>query len=169
MRQIRQSCILFIITIIKCYGRFFICAYQVFQRLFAPYLFAGCYQSSCIAMSSLPSSFVAQTTATSASDPLVWFHGNRGENVWSLLGAWHRGKRSVLEIGDQIETKISPPPEGSMRVSRSPTSGPPWPLIHQPHKGHKNWTSHNWQRISSLQNPGLFPSGHPIAKSGWGT
>ena len=49
------------------------CVYQVFQRLFAPYLIAGYYRPSFIVMSSLPSSVAANTTATSASDPLVRF------------------------------------------------------------------------------------------------
>ena len=60
-------------------------------------------------MCSWPSSVAAQTTATSASDPLVRFHGSTGEIFLSLLGAWHRGKRSILEIVDQIQTKISSP------------------------------------------------------------
>ena len=58
-------------------------------------------------MSSLPSNIAAHATATSARDPTVWFHGSRGESFSSLLGAWHRGKRLVREIVDQIEVKIA--------------------------------------------------------------
>ena len=60
-------------------------------------------------MSSVPSNVAAHTTATSAPDHRVWCHGSRGENVSSLLGVWHRGKRSVHDIVDQIQVKISSP------------------------------------------------------------
>ena len=60
-------------------------------------------------MSFVPSNVAAHATATSAPDPTVWFHSGRGENFSSLLGAWHRGKRSVREIVDQIQVKISSP------------------------------------------------------------
>ena len=56
-------------------------------------------------MSSGPS----HATATSAPDPTVWFHGSRGENLSSLLGAWHRGKRSIRKIVDHIQVKITSP------------------------------------------------------------
>ena len=60
-------------------------------------------------MSSVPSNVAAHVTATSAPDHLVWFHGSRGENFSSLLGVWHRGKRSVRDIADQTQVKISSP------------------------------------------------------------
>ena len=60
-------------------------------------------------MSCVPSNVAAHATATSAPDHLVWFHGSRGENFSSLLGVWHRGKRSVQDIVDQIQVKISSP------------------------------------------------------------
>ena len=60
-------------------------------------------------MSSVPSNVAAHATATSAPDHLVWFHGSRGENVSSLLGVWHRGKRWVQDIVDKIQIKISSP------------------------------------------------------------
>ena len=60
-------------------------------------------------MSSLPSNVAAHATATSAADPTVWFHGSRGEGFLSLLGVWHCGKRSVREIVDQSQVKISSP------------------------------------------------------------
>ena len=60
-------------------------------------------------MSSVPSNVAAHATATSAPDHPVWFHGSRGENFSSLLGVWHRGKRSVQDIMDQIQVKISSP------------------------------------------------------------
>ena len=62
-----------------------------------------------IVMSSVPSNVAAHATATSAPDHQVWFHGSRGENLLSLLGVWHRGKRSVQDIVDQIQIKISSP------------------------------------------------------------
>ena len=49
----------------------------------------------------------AHATATSAPDHPVWFHGSRGEIFSSLLGVWHRRKRSVRDIVDQIQVKIS--------------------------------------------------------------
>ena len=60
-------------------------------------------------MSSVPSNVAAHATATSAPDHPVWFHGSRGENFSSLLGVWHRGKRSVQDIVDQIQIKIASP------------------------------------------------------------
>ena len=60
-------------------------------------------------MSSAPSNVAAHATATSAPDHPVWFHGSRGENFSSLLGVWHRGKRSVQDIVDQNQVKISSP------------------------------------------------------------
>ena len=60
-------------------------------------------------MSSVPSNVAAHATATSAPDHSVWFHGGRGENFSSLFGVWHRGKRSVQDIVDQIQIKISFP------------------------------------------------------------
>ena len=60
-------------------------------------------------MSSVPSNVAAHATATSAPDHPVWFHGSRGENFSSLFGVWHRGKRSVQDIVDQIQIKISSP------------------------------------------------------------
>ena len=60
-------------------------------------------------MSSVPSNVAAYATATSAPDHPVWIHGSRGENFLSLLGVWHRGKRSVQHIVDQIQVKISSP------------------------------------------------------------
>ena len=60
-------------------------------------------------MSSVPSNVAAHGTVTSAPHPTVCFHGTRGENFSCLLGAWHRGKRSVREIVDQIPVKISSP------------------------------------------------------------
>ena len=60
-------------------------------------------------MSSVPSNVAAHATATSAPDHPVWFHGSRGENFSSLLGVSHRGKRSVQDIMDQIQVKISSP------------------------------------------------------------
>ena len=60
-------------------------------------------------MSSVPSNVAVHATATSAPDHSVWFHGSRGENASSLLGVWHRGKRSVQDIVDQIQIKISSP------------------------------------------------------------
>ena len=60
-------------------------------------------------MSSVPSNDTAHATATSAPDHPVMFHGSRGENVSSLLGVWHRGKRSVRNIVDLIQLKISSP------------------------------------------------------------
>ena len=60
-------------------------------------------------MSSVPSNVAAHATVTSAPDHPVWFHGSRGENVSSLLGVGHRGKRSVQDIVDQIQGKISSP------------------------------------------------------------
>ena len=60
-------------------------------------------------MSSVPSNVAAHATATSAPDHPVWFHGSRGANVLSLLGVWHRGKRSVQDILDRTQIKISSP------------------------------------------------------------
>ena len=60
-------------------------------------------------MSSVPGNVAAHATATSASGHPVWFHGSRGENFSSLLGVWHRGKRSVRDIVDQIQEKVSSP------------------------------------------------------------
>ena len=60
-------------------------------------------------MSSLQSNVVAHAAATSAPDPTVWFHGSRGGKVSSLLGLWHRGKRSFRDIVDIIQVKISSP------------------------------------------------------------
>ena len=60
-------------------------------------------------MSSSSSNAAAHATATSAPDHSVWFHGTRGEDVLSLLGAWHHRTRSVSEIGDHIQTRISSP------------------------------------------------------------
>ena len=60
-------------------------------------------------MSSVPSNVAAHATATSAPDHPVWFHGSRGENVSSLLGVWHPGKRSVCDSVDQIQVEISSP------------------------------------------------------------
>ena len=74
-----------------------------------------------IVTSSVPSNVAAHATATSAPDRSVWFHCSRGKNVLSLLGVWHRGKRSVRDIVDKIQGKISPREE-KLRVSRSPLS-----------------------------------------------
>ena len=60
-------------------------------------------------MSSVPSTVAAHATATPAPGHPVWFHGSRGENFSSLLGVWHRGKRSVHDIVDQIQVTISSP------------------------------------------------------------
>ena len=60
-------------------------------------------------MSFVPSNMAAHATATFAPDHAVWFHGSRGETVSSLLGVWQRGKRSVQDIVDQIQVKISSP------------------------------------------------------------
>ena len=57
----------------------------------------------------MPSNVAAHATATSAPDHPVWFHGSRGEIFSCLLGFWHRGKRSVQDIVDQIQIKISSP------------------------------------------------------------
>ena len=83
------------------------CAYQVFHWLCVSYLFAGYYSVDTIVMSSLPSNVAAHATATSAPDPTVWFHCSRGENVSSLLGAWHHRTPSVCEIVDLFQVKIS--------------------------------------------------------------
>ena len=60
-------------------------------------------------MSSVPSNVATHTTATSAPDQPVWFHGSRGKIFLSLLGVWHRDKRSVGDIVYQIQVKISSP------------------------------------------------------------
>ena len=60
-------------------------------------------------MSSVPSNVAAHATATSAPNHSVWFHGSTGEIFSSLLGVWHRGKRLVRDIVDQIQEKISSP------------------------------------------------------------
>ena len=60
-------------------------------------------------MSSVPSNVAAHANGTSAPDHSIWFHGSRGENISSLLGVWHRGKRSVQDIMDQIQIQISSP------------------------------------------------------------
>ena len=60
-------------------------------------------------MSSVPGNVAAQATGTSAPEHPVWFQCSRGENLSSLLGVWHRGKRSVRDIVDQIQVKISSP------------------------------------------------------------
>ena len=73
------------------------------------YLFAGYYSVKTIVMSFVPSDVAAHATATSAPDHPVWFHGSRVENVSSLLGIWHRGKRLVRDMVDQIELQISSP------------------------------------------------------------
>ena len=96
------------------------CAYQVFHWLCVPYLFAGYYSVNTTVMSSVPSNVAAHATATSAPDHPVWFHGSRGENFSSLLGVWHRGKRSVQDIVDQIQVKISSP-GGIAEVVQVPT------------------------------------------------
>ena len=90
------------------------------------YLFAGYYSVNTIVMSSVPSNVAAHATATSAPDHPVWFHGSRGERFSSLLGVWHRGKRSVQDIVDKFKLK-SLPREGYLRVSRSPLSRPSRP------------------------------------------
>ena len=85
------------------------CAYQVFHWLCVSYLFAGYYSVNTIVMSSVPSNVAAHATATSAPDHSVWFHGSRGKIFSSRSGVWHRGKRSVQDIVDQIQIKISSP------------------------------------------------------------
>ena len=62
-----------------------------------------------IVMSSMPSNVAAHAKETSAPDHPIWFHGSRGENVSCVLGVWHRGKRSVRDIVDQIQVKTSSP------------------------------------------------------------
>ena len=62
-------------------------------------------------MSTLARNGAAHAPANSAPDHSVSFHGSRGKNVSSLSGAWHRRRRSVREIVDQIQTKISSPGE----------------------------------------------------------
>ena len=80
-------------------------------RYFIGYVYHICLQDTIqvntIVMSSVPSNVAAHATATSAPNHPVWFHGSRGENFSSLLGVWHRGKRSVRDIVDQIQVKIS--------------------------------------------------------------
>ena len=73
-------------------------------------------------MSSMPSNVAAHATASSAPAHSVWFYGSRGENVSPLVGAWHRGERSVGEIVDQIQIKI-PSPEGIAEGVQVPTLG----------------------------------------------
>ena len=114
-----------------------------------------------IVLSYLPSNVAAHDTATYAADPKVWFHGSRGEIFWSLLGAWHRGKRSVHEIVDQIEVKISSPggiAEG-VQVPALRTSSALTPSTGQgPQKRAKPQVATN---SKSAKSP-LFPSGPPF-------
>ena len=95
-------------------------AYQVFHWQSVSYLFAGYYSVNTIVMSSLPRNVASHATANSAPDPTVWFHGSRGENLSSLVGAWHRGKRLVREIVDQIQITI-PSPGGIAEGVQVPT------------------------------------------------
>ena len=97
--------------------------------LFAPYLFAGYYQPSFIAMSSLSTSVAAPITATYASEALVLFHVSRGETFSPLFGACNRGKRSVLEVMDQIHTGFASLGVIAEGVQAHP-SGLPQPLLH---------------------------------------
>ena len=114
----------------------------------------------------------SDATATSAPDPSVWFHGSRGENLLSLLGAWHRGKRSVREIADQIPIKISSPQgiaEG-VQVQTLRTSSALTPLTRQgPQKRAKlqvatNLESHRSPNIS-IGAPSIF--GVQLVYLGW--
>ena len=68
-----------------------------------------CTISVCRILFSQHYRYVFCATATSVTDHPVWFHGSRGESFSSLLGIWHRGKRSVQDIVDQIQIKISSP------------------------------------------------------------
>ena len=86
---------------------------SVHIRYFKGYLYQICLQDTIqsvqIVMSSLPRHVAAHATATSAPDHLVWCHGSRGENPSSLLGVWHRRKRPVLQIVDQVKIRIASP------------------------------------------------------------
>ena len=110
-------------------------------------------------MSSVPSNVAAHATATSASDHPVWFHGSRGENVSSLLGVWHRGKRSVQDIVDQIQIQIFSP-GGRAEGVQFPTLRTSLALT--PSTGQGPQIRAKWLQILSFRNPGMFPSGPPI-------
>ena len=112
-------------------------------------------------MSSLPSNVAAHATATSAPDPTVWFHGSRGENVSSLLGAWHRRKRSVREIVDQIQVKISSPGEIDEGV-QVPTLRISSALTQSTRQGPQKWAKPQMAtNPKSLKSPNV-PIGPPI-------
>ena len=146
-----------------------ICAYQVFHWLCVPYLFAGYYSVNTIVMSSVPSNVAAHATATSAPDHPVWLHGSRGENFSSLLGVWHRGKRSVQDIVDQIQIKISSPggiAEG-VRVPTLRTSSALTPSTGQgPQKRAKPQVATNPKYPES---PNVPIGGPPSSRSSWRT
>ena len=111
-------------------------------------------------MSSVPSNVAAHATATSAPDYSVWFHGSRGENFSSLLGVWHRGKRSVQDIVDQIQIKICSP-GGIAEGGQVPTLRTSSALTPSTGQG----PSPKWLHILSFRNPQMFPSGPPILES----
>ena len=112
-------------------------------------------------MSSMPSNVAAHATATSAPDHPVWFHGSRGENLWSLLGVWHRGNRSVQDIVDQIHVTISSP-GGIAEGVLVPTLRTSSALTPSTGQGRKNGPSPKWLQTLSFRNPRMFPSGPPI-------
>ena len=85
-------------------------------------------------MTSLPSNVAAHATAPAPPDPTVWFHGSRGQNVSSLLGAWHRGKPSVREIVDPIQIKFCSP-GGIAQGVEVPTLRTSWALIRSTGQG----------------------------------
>ena len=120
-------------------------------------------------MSSVPSNVAAHATATSAPDHPVWFHGSRGLNFLSLLGVWHRGKRSVQDIVDQIQIKISSPggiAEG-VQVPTLRTSSALTPSTGQgPQKRAKPQVATNPKFPKSLNVPIRGP---PSSKSSWCT
>ena len=127
-----------------------------------------------IVMSSVPSNVAAHATATSASDHSVWLHGSKGENVLSLLGVWHRGKRSVQNIVDQIQIKTSSPggiAEG-VQVPTLSTSSALTPSTGQgPQKRAERQVATNPKFPKSLNVPiGCPPSSRSswCAWDGWG-
>ena len=81
-------------------------------RYFIGYVYHICLQDtiqSTLLLCLLCQALLLPMPLTSATDHLVWFHGSTGENFSSLLGVWHPGKRSVQDIVDQIQVKLSSP------------------------------------------------------------
>ena len=88
MQWIRQSWIFFQLYELVDDRVDFSC---VHIRYFIGYVYHICLQDTM--QSTLSLCLLCQAMLLPPPAPRVWFHGSRGENVSSLLGAWHRGNR----------------------------------------------------------------------------